>query len=283
MSILDYEKAKKLGEKSYGHEVSRGRYPYLPALDYMLKNRDTFKTENLGVREIPIYLICGTLTLGRQEAFAKNYMPLLGEDSEFAAKWIHLLSYQENEGITDAVKAHEFMGRFYISEGNKRVSVLKYLGQPDILADITRILPPENSTTKEARIYREFMKFFDCTGIYGIYFSEEGCYSKLADMYGMDLESQWPDDVILLLKSGFYTFSRLYSEHCGEHVMTLGDSFMLYMEKFTPDSLLNDSDEAIRAKLGKIWPGHMTLLERLRKFCAELRSGAGGHEDSSGQ
>ena len=283
MSILDYEKAKKLGEKSYRHELSRGRYPYLPALDHMLKNRDTLKTEDIGVCEIPIYLICGTLTQGRQEAFAKNYMPLLAPDSEFAAKWIHLLSYQENEGIADAVKAHEFMGRFYIAEGNKRVSVLKYLGQPDILADITRILPPDDSNTKEAKIYREFMKFFDCTGIYGIYFSEEGCYSKLADMFGMDLASRWPDDVILILKSSFYTFSRLYSEHCGEHVMTFGDSFMIYADMFSPDSLLNDSDETIRTKLGKIWPGHLSLLERLRKFCAELYYAKDGDENSSGQ
>ena len=283
MSMSDYVKAKKLGEKSYRHEVSRGRYPYLPALDYMLKNRDTFKTEEIGVREIPIHLICGTLTQGRQEAFAKNYMPLLDPESEFAAKWIHLISYQKNEGITDAVKAHEFMGRFYIQEGNKRVSVLKYLGQPDILADVTRVLPPENSDSKESRIYREFMKFFDCTGIYGIYFSEEGCYYKLADMFGMDLDSVWPDDAVLLLKSSFNTFARLYTEYCGEQSLTFGDSFMIYMEKFKPDSLLNDSDEVIRAKLGKIWPGHLTLLERLRKFCAELYSAKNGDEDSSGQ
>ena len=270
MSITDYEKAKRLGEKSYRHEVVRGRYPYLPALDDMLADRDALNEESIGVCEIPIALVCGTLTEGRQKAFAKNYMPLLDEDSEFAAKWIHLLSYQESEGIADAVKAYEFMGRFYISEGNKRVSVLKYLGQPDILADVTRILPPEDSTSKEARVYREFMKFFECTGIYGIYFSEEGCYAKLADMFGMNLDSQWPDDAVLLLKSGFYTFSRLYSEHCGEHVMTLGDSFMIYMEMFTPDSLINDSDDDIRENMGKIWPGHISLLERLRKFCRML-------------
>ena len=283
MSVADYVKAQKLGLQVYRHELNRGHYPYLPALDYMLPDREKLKTEDIGVCEIPIYLICGTLTEGRQQAFAKNYMPLLDPESEFAAKWIHLIEYQKSEGITDAVKAHEFMGRFYIQEGNKRVSVLKYLGQPDILADITRVLPPDTSDSKEVRIYREFMKFFDCTGIYGIYFSEEGCYHKLADMFGMDLESVWPDDSILLLKSGFYTFSRLYAEHCGEHVMTFGDSFMLYMEKFTPDSLINDSDEVIRAKLGKIWPGHMTLLEKLRKFCAELYSAKDGDEDSSGQ
>ena len=109
MSQLDYEKARKLGLQSYRHEITRGRYPYLPALDEMLRNRNTLKEENINVCEIPIYLICGTLTKGRQEAFAKNYMPLLSEKSEFASKWINLLSYQENEGITAPVKAHDLL------------------------------------------------------------------------------------------------------------------------------------------------------------------------------
>ena len=72
--IEDYENARKLGEKSYRHDVIRGRYPYLPALDYILRNRERFKEEKVGLCEIPIALICGTLTKGRQEAFAKNYL-----------------------------------------------------------------------------------------------------------------------------------------------------------------------------------------------------------------
>ncbi len=271
MSLTDYEKARKLALQSYRHEITRGRYPYLPALDEMLINRSTLKEENIGICEIPIYLICGTLTKGRQESFAKNYMPLLSDESEFAAKWIHVLDYQENEGIQDPVKACEFMGRFYISEGNKRVSVLKYLEQPDILADVIRILPPDNNSSKEAKIYGEFLKFFDCTGIYGIYFSSEGCYSKLAELFKMNLITRWPDDIILSLKSAFYNFSRLYSEHCGGNTaLMFGDAFMIYAEKFEPESLLNDSDETIRENLSQIWPGHLNLIARLKKFCEML-------------
>ena len=268
MSMSDYVNARKMGLQSYRHEITRGRYPYLPALEEMLAGLPAMKEEVIGLREIPIYLVCGTLTKGRQEAFAKNYMPLLQEDSEFALKWTSLLSYQQNEGIQDPVIAHEFMGRFYISEGNKRVSVLKYLEQPDILASVTRILLPDDNSTKEARIYREFVKFFDCTGIYGIYFSGEGYYAKLAGLFGMTLSEKWPDDSVLSLKSEFYTFSRLYSKHCGGNTaLTFGDAFMIYAGTFTPGSLLDDSDSEILSKLEQIWPGHMGLLERLKKFC----------------
>lgn len=271
MSQVDYEKARKLGLASYRHEITRGRYPYLLALDDILRNKETMREENIGLFEIPIYLICGTFTKGRQEAFAKNYMPILPDDSEFAAKWLNLLSHQENEGIRDPVKAYEFMGRFYISEGNKRVSVLKYLEQPDILADVTRLLPSEDNLSKEAKIYREFIKFFNCTGIYGIYFSSEGCYEKLAGLLGMTLKTRWPDDVISLLKSEFYRFSKLYLEHCGGNTaLMLGDVFMIYAGAFKPESLLDDSDKLILEKLEQIWPGHLSLIEKLRKFYEKL-------------
>ena len=57
-------------------------------------------------------------------------MPLLDPHSEFAAKWINLCGSHLKEGIREPVTACEFMGHFYIVEGNKRVSVLKYFDAP---------------------------------------------------------------------------------------------------------------------------------------------------------
>ena len=257
MSAEDYVSAKKLGEKSYHHAITSGEYPYLPALDEMLRKNSELREEPVGLCEIPIELIIGTRTKGRQEAFAKNYMPLLSVDSEFAMKWINLLRYQEEEGITDPVKAYEFMGRFYILEGNKRVSVLKYLGQPDILADVIRILPPLNDT-HEARLYAEFMKFFSAAHIYGIYFSEEGCYEKLADILRTDLNSQWPENIISDLKSEFYNFSKIFAEHGGsEFSITSGDAFLLYISVFNDRSLLDDTETQIRNNINKLWPEYI--------------------------
>ena len=69
----------------------------------------------------------GTKTKGRTEAFAGNFMPLLGEKTEFGAKWARVYDYQIEEGIHDPILAYEFMNRYYVQEGNKRVSVLKYV------------------------------------------------------------------------------------------------------------------------------------------------------------
>ena len=46
------------------------------------------------------------------------------------------------EGIHDPIRCYEYLGHFYVQEGNKRVSVLKYFGADSIPATVIRIVPP---------------------------------------------------------------------------------------------------------------------------------------------
>ena len=73
----EYVKARKLGVKEYHKAMSEGQYPYLPALDDMLEKRTTLNEINVGTFNIPISLIVGTVTTGRQESFARNFMKVL--------------------------------------------------------------------------------------------------------------------------------------------------------------------------------------------------------------
>lgn len=68
-------------------------------------------------------------------------MPILRENTEFAYKWASLSESHVNEGIREPVKAYEYMNEFYIEEGNKRVSVLKYYDAVSVPGIVTRILP----------------------------------------------------------------------------------------------------------------------------------------------
>ena len=87
----EYVKARKLGTKEYNKALSEGHYPYLPALDHMLEKRTTLNEIPVGTFNIPISLIVGTVTTGRQDSFARNFMPLLAPDTEFGTKWISLM------------------------------------------------------------------------------------------------------------------------------------------------------------------------------------------------
>ena len=66
----DYEKARREGERAYRRSVASGQYPYLPALDSMGQDIDRLAVRELGVKEIPLNMIAGTRTVGRQNAFA---------------------------------------------------------------------------------------------------------------------------------------------------------------------------------------------------------------------
>lgn len=70
MSIQDYSKAQKLAEKQYRQAVSHGAYPYLPALEDILRENEVEGQLPLGQLEIPLSLIAGTAQSERTSAFA---------------------------------------------------------------------------------------------------------------------------------------------------------------------------------------------------------------------
>ena len=144
MSFDDYSKAYKAGKKEYQRHLAEGSYPYLQALDESISHIDIVSEVSLGLQQIPSELIAGTRSIGRRTAFAPNYMPLLDPHSEFAAKWINLCGSHLKEGIREPVTACEFMGHFYIVEGNKRVSVLKYFDAPFIPVSYTHLPSPRD-------------------------------------------------------------------------------------------------------------------------------------------
>lgn len=253
-AIDDYNKARKLGIKESNKAESEGLNPHLPALDTMLESRTLLKEVKIGTREIPLPQVVGTVTLGRQEAFACNFMPLLAPDTEFGAKWIRLMEYQTEEGIQDAIKVVEYMGKFYVLEGNKRVSVMKFLEMPTILADVTRILP-EHTEDKDVVVYYEFLDFYKCTSIYDILFSEEGSYQKLAEAMGKDLETPWDEDSLINLKSAFLNFTKAYkSLESKVKQLTNSDAFLVYIDMYKFESLINATADEIKKNLNQIWP-----------------------------
>ena len=134
MAKDDYLKAFRSGKKDYQSRMLRGIKPTLQVLDDIMPEKGTYHEVPLGLVQVPIAQIVGTKTVGRSSSFAGNFMPILYEDSEFASKWINLSESQKDEGIRDPIKAYEYMKKFYVEEGNKRVSVMKYFGAVSIPA-----------------------------------------------------------------------------------------------------------------------------------------------------
>ena len=94
-----YMRAKRLGLKEYSKYISQGRNGYLPYLDGILKNVEIVSEIDLGIIDIPLKKVKGTYTYMRSLSFARNFMPLMKEDSEFAIKWDAVYHAQINEGL----------------------------------------------------------------------------------------------------------------------------------------------------------------------------------------
>ena len=249
----DYLKAQKKGRRAYQKAVVNGQYPFLPALDDILQGQPVSSEMPQGLMEIPLSMVTGTRTRGRQEAFSNDFMPLLDIESEFATKWIKLYDSQIEEGIRDPVKVYEYLWNFYVQEGNKRVSVLKYMDVPMIMADVIRIMPVGRDDD-EIRIYDEFLDFFQVVPLYEIRFTQEGSYRKLAAALGQNLTDPWPEERILDLRSAFSTFRELYEAQGGDKLrITPADAFLTYIGIYHFDSLLNDPRKTIDKQIEKIW------------------------------
>ena len=144
-AVAAYEKALSLGKKE-GQRV--------PVLDDILAEKKLLQTREipLGLVQIPAELIVGTKSEGRSNAFSKSFYPLLERHTEFSDKWIRLYQAHMEEGIQEPIQAYEFMNKFYVLEGNKRVSILKFLKAASIPGKVIRIVPPRTEE-KENRIY----------------------------------------------------------------------------------------------------------------------------------
>ena len=252
MPITEYSIALKRGQKAYRQDIAEGRQPYLKVLDEILEYTQTAGETDLGLVEIPMDRIAGTKTAGRTKAFASNFMPLL-ETGEFADKWSNLYRAHVKEGIREPVIACEFMNQYYIIEGNKRVSVLKYAGAATVPGYVTRIIPAYREE-KEIQIYYEFMEFSRFSNINNLTFSKLGCYHKICELIGKEYGVQWTVDERRSFSTDYYWFYRAFKEKGGEALpITGGDAFLLYLEIYGYGDMKQRSQEQIKKELDSLW------------------------------
>ena len=261
MNMEEYRGALAKGKKFFRSCVSKGAYPYLQVLDDILENSDIISTVELGVVNIPAAQIVGTKTEGRKTAFAPNFMPLLGETTEFARKWQALCDSHLQEGIRDPILAYEFMNRFYVQEGNKRVSVLKYFGAASIPGKVIRLVPRRNES-RENRIYYEFMDFYRLTGVNYLWFSHEGSFARLVKATGKAPGEVWDEDERSMLFSVYLRFAEAFNALGGEKLgITPADAMLAYAKVYPYETVQQKSVAEIKKDLSQMWIEIRALAE----------------------
>ena len=253
MTMDDYNKAYKAGKKDYQARLLRGEQPTLKILDDILPPRGSYSEVPLGLVQIPIEQIVGTKTGGRSSAFAGNFMPILRENTEFAYKWAALSESHLNEGIRDPIKAYEYMNKFYVEEGNKRVSVLKYYDAVSVPGVVTRILPPRTDE-KENRIYYEFVDFYELSKVNYIWFTRTGSFAKLQALTGKEPDQVWSDDDKLTFSSVYTRFTAEFEAAGGKKLsITPGDAFLAFLTVYDYDTVCGMTAAEMKATVAKTW------------------------------
>ena len=250
---LYYKEALKLGQKEYRNAVAENIYPYLPVLDKIVPPEKALTGIRLGVVQIPMRFVVGTKTDGRVNAFSKSFLPLLEEGTEFADKWEALYRSHLSEGIRDPIKVYEYLNRYYVEEGNKRVSVLKYCGAYGVAAEVIRILP-ERDGSEEVEKYFEYLDFNRYSKINFIELTKRGSYRELMRAMGKSYGEWWSIEEQRRFSGAYYLFEQAYTAlGGGKLTITVGDAMLNYMEIYGYSALQNANSAEIRMNLKKMW------------------------------
>ena len=251
MVISDvYYRARKMGLRAYHACLQAHKQPYLPVLDELVPEEKALARVPLGIVQIPLNRVVGTATRARSNAFAPNFMPLLEPNSEFAIKWVNLYESVLADGMRQPITVLEYMNEYYLVEGNKRVSVMKYLDSVFVEAEVTRVLPKR---TRENRAYFEFIDFEKDSGLNAIIFTQPGKYNELIEKTGHTPGVKWSSEDRMDLRSAYLYFGNEYKAEYGDNPpIPVADAFLLYLNVFSYEEAKNKSSAEIAADIRRL-------------------------------
>ena len=255
MGIASYSRAQKAGQKEYKALMAQGADPYVCALENILPAGAIIGEEPLGLMSIPMELIAGTRTKARRDCFSASFLPLLEENTEFAAKWAALVDAHLAEGIRDPITAVEYMNRYYVVEGNKRVSVLRYFDSPSVPGNVVRLIPTP-ADTPEYQVYQEYLAFYHATKINYIQFQRPGKYAELLELLNNEDQRSWDFERQREFFADCTRFRRAYQQVLSQSELDRDEALLRYLKIYgyahlssrTPAQLEQDM-KAVQAEM----------------------------------
>lgn len=271
-----YRSALRQGNRALKSRVAGAESPYLQVLDQMVPPEQSAAAIDLGIISIPTEFLIGTKTAGRTRSFAWNFMPILGEDMEFATKWKRLCQAHLDEGIRDPIKVYEYKNRYYVEEGNKRASVLKYFDSVSISARVFRVMPKQDET-EETKLYFEFLEFNRISKINFIEFSKLGSYAELQRRLGKGCDELWTEEERRAFSSTFYRVRTAFEANRGERLLaTVGDAMLSYIRIYGYQELRSMSVAELKRSQSQIWEDIKLQQE---KTAIEVKTNPEGKND----
>lgn len=189
-----YQKAYALGMKDL-QDKKKQRLAVCPAaLNTLLDEKMVSYRIDLGVLEIPTNLIVGvSKETEEMMLYTKEFLPVSVPNSDFADCWRRLYKNLKADHVfAEEISCYEYLGKFYVVDGLKRVSVAKYMGLSTIRSQVIRILPM-HTNAQEVVQYIEFLGHYRQTKLYQLQFTQKGYFEKLQVALGRKSGYRWSD------------------------------------------------------------------------------------------
>ena len=258
----EYTQALRKGQKEYRELLMAGKSANPLVLDEILPDNNDYPVVDVGLVEIPSERIIGVKSVGRVSAFTASFLPLLELKSEFGTKWVNLcMAHLGDTGITDPISCFEYLGDFYVQEGNKRVSLLRYFDAPRITGMVKRILPPQSEDPR-IRAYYEFLEFYKVSKLYTVQFRRPGDYARLTALLGKKSGEVWTDDERRIFRSYFHYFQVAFAAQNTEMKDILPEEALLVWLQLYPYQDLGSLTSAqLKKSIANLWEDVVSTSE----------------------
>ena len=254
VAMEEYARALKKGQREARELAAEGLREHPLVLDEILPENYPGVVVDVGLLEIPAKRIVGTKSAGRISAFSPSFRPLLSNKTEFAMKWINLCAAHLGEaGIQDPILCFEYLGDFYVQEGNKRVSVLRHFDAPRIPSQVRRVVPPISDEPR-IKAYYEFLDFFKVSRLYTVQFRRPGDYGKLLSHLGRKPEDVWTEEDRRKFNAYYHYFQDAFDALRGqEQGILCEEALLLWLELYPWSDLGSLTAGELKATLSALW------------------------------
>lgn len=258
MATEEFIQALKLGQKEYKEASAAGKQLHPLVLDELLSDDIAESVIDVGLVDIPAERIVGVKSSGRVTAFSATFRPLLDLKTEFGAKWVSLCEAHLGEtGITDPIQCYEYLGNFYVQEGNKRVSVLRHFDAPQIPAYVKRVLPIKTDDPRN-QAYYEFLEFYKDTKLYQLQFRRPGDYGKLLKYLGKAKEEPWTEEERRTFRSYYHYFTEAFAAVGKDEDVIPEEALLLWLEIYPYRNLASFSTRELKNSIATLWEDMVT-------------------------
>ena len=215
--------------------------PVCPAsVNALVDDRMVSHREDLGELVIPVNLIVGVARTSDQvNHYTSEFLPIPAPNSRFAEHWMRIYEvFYLHEVNSNVIKCYEYLGKFYVADGLKRVSIAKTLGISTMRAQVIRILPIRTDT-KEVQQYFDFLFQYRLTHLYQLQFTQPGFFEQLQSALGNGPSYRWSEGDRSRFLKQWNTIEEAFRKSYGGLLrLTTADALVVLMRKYSYEQIL---------------------------------------------